>query len=239
MTTLVKILVTAFLSLFLASCNMNFNGIQGEGEVIRKEKTIDKAFTGVKASKGLDVILIKSDDAKVIVEANENLHQHIEVYVENNTLYVTSDKNIYRADEKNVFVSYKSLNKIASSSGASISSEATVVERNLTLKASSGSDIELSVRAETLQSSVSSGAHIELSGQANRHDAKASSGADIKSRDMESLIASATASSGSSIKIHAKQEFRGKASSGADINYYGNPEKIDEVENSGGNVRRN
>ena len=239
MTTLVKIIVTLCLSCLLFSCNLAFDGIKGEGEVVRKEKTINEDFTAVKASRGLDVILVKSNDRTIIVEANENLHNHIEVYAENGTLYVTSDKNIYRADEKNIFVSYQDLTKITSSSGASIISQEPVVQKELTVNASSGSDIELSVRAENVSSSVSSGAHIKLTGKTNRHEASASSGADIRSQDLESTIAQASASSGASIKIYANSRFTGKATSGADINYYGDPQKVDEVENSGGNVRRN
>lgn len=238
MTTLVKIVVTVCLSCLLFSCNLAFDGIKGEGEVIRKEKTINTNFNAIKASRGLDVILMKSNERTITVEANENLHNHIEVYVENETLYVTSDKNIYRADEKNIFVSYQDISKITSSSGASIISQEPVIQKELTVNASSGSDIELSVRAENINSSVSSGAHIKLSGKTNRHQASASSGADIRSQDLQSAIAQASASSGASIKIYANNQFTGKATSGADINYYGDPQKVDEVENSGGNVRR-
>ena len=100
MTTLAKILVTFCLSLACCSCNIVFDGIKGEGEVIKKERTINENFDTVKASRGLDVILVKDNDKKVVIEANKNLHEHIEIYVENNTLYITSNQNIYLADEK-------------------------------------------------------------------------------------------------------------------------------------------
>ncbi|WP_025740128.1 head GIN domain-containing protein [Aquimarina pacifica] len=238
MTTLAKILISLCLSLACCSCNMVFNGVSGEGEVITKERSIDENFDTVKVSKGIDVILNKSTDKKVIVEANKNLHDHIEIYVKANTLYITSDENIFKADEKKVVISYDKLNKVTVSSGASISSEETVVQKDLALSASSGADMRLEVRAETLASSVSSGAMIDLSGKVNNHTAKASSGADIRAKNLMSLSSQANASSGSSIRIHAKNEFSGKATSGADVIYYGEPEIVSETDNSGGNVRR-
>ncbi len=238
MTTLAKILVTFCLSLACCSCNMVFDGIKGQGEIVKKERAINENFDAIKASRGLDVILIKDQGKKVIVEANQNLHEHIEVYVKENTLYITSDQNIYYADEKNVYVSYTELNTLKVNSGASITSESALVQKDIQLSATSGADIKLNIKAETVTSSVTSGAMIDLSGKVNFHKANATSGADLRAKDLLSLVSEAKATSGASIRIHAKNEFTGKATSGADVVYYGKPEKVSEADNSGGNIRR-
>ncbi len=238
MTTLAKILVTFCLSLACCSCNGVFNGIKGQGEVIRKERAINENFDAVKASRGLDVVLLKDQGRKVIVEANENLHEYIKIYVKENTLHVTSDQNIYFADEKTVFVSYTKINQLKVNSGASISAEESVVQKDIQLSATSGADIKLNLKAETVTSSVTSGAMIDLTGKVNFHKANATSGADIRAEELQSLVSEAKATSGASIRIHAKNEFTGKATSGADIRYYGKPDKVSEVDTSGGDVRR-
>lgn len=238
MTTLAKILVTFCLSMACCSCNIAFNGVKGQGEVIKKERAINESFNAVKASRGLDVILVNNQDKKVIVEANKNLHDHIEIYVEGNTLHVTSDQNIYYADEKNVYVSYEELNKVHVNSGASISSREAVVQKDLDISATSGADVKLEIKAENITTSVTSGAMIDLTGKVNNHKANATSGADIRAEDLLSLISEAKATSGASIRIYAKDEFTGKATSGADVVYYGKPERVSEVDNSGGDVRR-
>lgn len=239
MTTLIKIIAGAFLALLCCSCNLPFDGIRGEGEVTRKEKTINESFSAVKTSRGLDVVLMKSDDKNVIVEANENLHEYIKVYVEKETLYVTSEKNIYQADEKTVFVPYNKLSKISSTSGSEVSSQEPVVQKELTLSATSGAIITLRVKAETVNTSLTSGAIMDLSGKVNRHIAKATSGANLNADDLLSLVSEAKGTSGAVIKIHAKDEFNGKATSGANVVYYGTPERVTENDNSGGVVRRN
>jgi len=236
MSTLAKIVVTTCLSALCFSCNIT--GISGKGEVIRKEKTIQEDFQTIKASRGLHVILMDSDDKNIIVEANENLHDHIKVYVKEGVLFVTTDKNIYRADEKNVFVSYQKLSKISATSGANITSEEALVQKELSLSATSGSDIQLRIKAEILNTSLTSGASINISGKVNIHNASATSGANLRAEDLLSLVTEARATSGSSIKIHAKKEFSGKATSGASVNYFGNPEKVTKKDNSGGNVSK-
>ena len=133
MTTLIKILAGLCIGALCFSCNLPFDGIRGEGEVTRKEKTINEPFSAVKTRRGLDVVLMKSDDKIVIVQANENLHQYIKIYVEEETLFVTSDKNIYQADEKTVFVPYDKLSKISSTSGSEVSAQEPLVQKELTL----------------------------------------------------------------------------------------------------------
>lgn len=237
MTTLIKILITVFLSFFCFSCNF-MGGVRGKGEVISKERTVNEDYTALKVSRGLDVILIRDSEPKVIVEANENLHDYIEIYVKNNTLYVTAKENIYSADKKDIFVSYEVLNKISASSGAHISSEHIVTEKNLALHVSSGADIDIEVKANEVSTAASSGAMLRVSGETKSHIAKASSGANVRAEKLSSLISEAKASSGANIKIYAENEFTGNASSGGNVAYYGNPQKVEESDSSGGNVQK-
>ncbi len=238
MTTLIKILVALCISILCCSCNMAFDGVRGEGDVIRKEKKINENFHTIKSSRGLDVVLTKKNDGKIIIEANENLHAHIQVYVEDETLFITSDKNIYQADEKKVYVSYDKINKITATSGAGVTSQEPIVQKDLVVNATSGADIQLRIKAENLTTSVTSGAIMNISGKVNNHKANATSGANISADGLLSLTSEAKATSGAHIQIHAKNQFTGKATSGANVVYYGNPEKVSEVDNSGGNVRR-
>ena len=238
MTNLIKILAGTFLTFLLFSCGFPIDGVRGEGKVVRKEKTIDQPFTAIEVSRGMEVVLSKSNDKKVIVEANENLHDIIQVYVEGETLHVTADKNIYQADEKTVFVSYQKLTRLSGSSGSNVTSAEPIVQKEIKVSASSGANVNLQIRAENLNSHTSSGAAMKLTGQVNVHSADASSGSNLRADELLSLVTEAEGSSGASVKVHAKNEFTGKATSGASVSYYGNPEKVSENDSSGGSVRK-
>ncbi|WP_378184926.1 head GIN domain-containing protein [Aquimarina sp. W85] len=239
MTTLAKILVTLCLALLCYSCNIPFNGVKGTGSVVQTERTIDKPFNRVKASNGLDIILSKNNDNKVIIEANQNLHELIEIYVKDQMLIIKAKENIYSADQKSVLVSYKTLKEITVNSGASITSTQVIEQQKMKLNATSGADIELEIKSESLTTSATSGAFIDISGMVNSHKVSATSGAVIKAQEVLSLITDAKATSGASVKVHAKNEFKGRATSGGNVRYFGAPEKVSEVDNSGGNVSRN
>ncbi len=238
MSTLAKILVTCSLGLLLSSCNIVINGVSGSGDVIKKEKTLSEDFESIKASRGLDVILVNSSDHKVVIEANENLHNLIEVYVKEGVLTITSEKNIRRADAKKIYVSYQTLSNITATSGADVTSYEIVEQESLNLRATSGADIDLQTKANQLSTTATSGASIKVHGKVNQHNSSATSGADIRAKELLSLITESKATSGATIKVHAQKQFTGKATSGGDIILYGNPEQVSEEENSGGNIRQ-
>lgn len=238
MTTLAKVITGIILSLFCCSCNIVINGTSGEGEVIKKERIINEPYTAVKVNRGINVILFKSNDHTVTVEANENLHEIIEISVSNGVLKVTSKENIYRADAKNVYVPYQELRKLSATSGAEITAQEVVKQKILDLSATSGAHLILEIKSDSLSTSATSGAIMKLNGRTNNHRSNATSGAGIKAQELLSIESKAKATSGASIRIHAKEVFDGRATSGADVVYYGNPEKVSETDNSGGNVRK-
>ncbi len=238
MSTLIKIIVTSCLALLSSSCVFVTDGIKGEGPVTRKEHTPDTRFEAIKVSNGIQVIISKSTSSTIVVEANENLHPHIMIRVTDGILHISSDKNIYKADEKTVYVPYDSLHTITASSGAAVSAQETVVAKDIGIKTSSGASVTLNVKSEKLKSTASSGAQIQLSGTTNYHKAKASSGAHLNTKKLIGHTVEAHGSSGSYMSVYASSAFTGKATSGADVLYYGTPEKVTTDDNSGGNVRK-
>ncbi len=224
----------------LTSCNLRyeFGSVTGNGNVIKEERTITENFIAVKASNGLEVILVESNNQIVTIDADENLLEHIETYVSHGTLYIKTNKNIRRSSSKKIVVSYTSIEQIQSSSGAQIKGYSVIVSNNLSLKSSSGSHLEINALVKNLTAQASSGSEIKLSGQALKVDAKASSGSNIMANDLQAIHSIAKASSGSSIHIYVERTLDAKASSGAVIKYQGNPEQVIQNKSSSGSVSK-
>lgn len=227
MSTLIKIIVAAILSLFLSSCNFGL-GVTGNGNVITKERTISGNFDQIQVSRGLDVYLGQDQTESIKVQADENLHDIIITKIEDNILKIYADKNISRSSSKKVIVNFKNISKISSSSGSDIYGTSLISVDNLELNSSSGSDMELEVNVNSLHCEASSGSDLKVKGVANTLVAKASSGSDIKAKNLETAITNATASSGADIQVNVSQELNAKAQSGGDITYMGNPETINK-----------
>ncbi len=234
MKNLVKIM--AILLLIVSTTSCMFDGVKGDGNVVVKKRKISNDFARIKVSRGLHVFITKSNKMSLEVEADENLHELITTEVRNGTLVITATKNIRWASAKNIHLSVENINEILVSSGAEVSSENTITASKLRIDASSGSQVKLHVKVTELVCETSSGAMIRLNGRAKDFSVHSSSGSNINAYELDSKNCEANASSGSGIKVNVSNDFDGNASSGANINYTGNPKIVKKSKSSGGSI---
>ncbi|HLU81684.1 MAG TPA: DUF2807 domain-containing protein, partial [Flavobacteriaceae bacterium] len=160
MTSLLKVSLTALVSLLFFSCG--YNCIRGEGDVTTKEHPLEN-FTQVSVIEGWDAILIKGNENKLQVTANKNLHELLEFNIQEGALTIGLKQNcIMDADAKTLKIHYtEDLQKISASSGAEISANAILKQDKISIDASSGGEIELQLDAGVATAEASSGATIE------------------------------------------------------------------------------
>jgi len=235
MLTLTKIIVSTLASLLLFSCQIE----QGSAKVVAQTRQIAEPFDKISVSDGVDVILTQSQTTSVNVEADDNLIDHIRTTVVGGTLHIEIKKRgLIDFTEKNVHVHLPVLTGISASTGSDVKSTNEFRTETLDLSASSGSEITFVTSADRITARSSSGSEIELSGMALYFDAQASSGSSIKASRMLCNEVSASASSGSDVRVHPIKELRATASSGASVDYYKNPERISQNTSSGGSIRQ-
>jgi len=241
MSTLSRIIVVSIISLIMLSCNFSMNlgkGIDGIGEVISIDRTISKDFNEIKVSQGLDLYITQSNEVSLSIEADANLHDIIMTEVENGILRIYATENIRRASSKKIMLSFETISSIKATSGSDVYSTNTIEVADLELKCTSGADIKLDVKTETINCSSTSGSDIKLIGSTKYFKAAATSGSDINAAKLQSETAEVNATSGADVSINTSKSLTAKATSGGDIRYSGNPEKINTSDNSSGNVRQ-
>jgi hypothetical protein len=240
MTTLIKILITTILSLILFSCNfdLNFTGVNGNGNVKLENRALNESFNAIKTSQGLDVYLTQGNEESIVIEADENLHNLIKTEVKNNELRIYAEKNIGYASSKKIMITFKDVSKITSTSGSDVISTNTINADYLELNSSSGSDMKLDLNTKNLHCYSSSGSDLNLSGKTEKLIADASSGSDIKAADLIAESSQVKATSGADITINTAKELTADANSGGDIKYYGNPEKVIKTDSHSGNITK-
>ncbi len=224
-----------FLFLFTFSINTTFAKSSDKTE-IRDVKN----FNAIKVSSGIDLYLTMGETEEVKIVADGDMIDKIITEVKDGTLNIYMKNNSWfncsvRGSRK-AYVTIKELQAISASSGADVRSENTLQGENLSVNASSGSDVYIDVFYKNFEIDVSSGADARLSGKVKRLNAEASSGSDIKAEELKSQICKAHASSGSDIIVTVADELYAHASSGGDIRYYGDPQIRDIEESSGGDV---
>ena len=135
-------------------------------------------------------------------------------------------------------VSFKDVNAITSTSGSDVYSTNTINANHLKLKSTSGSDMKLDVNTSVLECESTSGSDLRLSGKTVKLIAEATSGSDIKASDLKAESSQVKATSGADITVNTSKELTAKASSGGDIKYYGNPEKVEKSDGVSGSIRK-
>ena len=236
-TKITKLALVFLIAITCTSCVVDvFNGIKGDRNVVSENRKITTIFTEIKASTGLDIYITQEDQQNVTVEADENLQNLIITEVENGVLKIYSEKNIWNAKSKKVYISIKTLNSLKATSGSAVRSKTTIQSDEISIDASSGASVRMTVSANSLATNASSGATIKISGTANNHAAKASSGSSIKAYDLMSKNVIVKVSSGANIDLYASEKIEAKASSGGDIDYKGTPKKIIRKTSSGGSI---
>lgn len=235
----VKAISAAVLGLLVASCNGNLHigkSLKGSGNVISEQRDLN-SFDKVTVCCGLECEIIQSPNYKVTVEADDNLVKEIKTKVENGTLVISSDYNNYiNVTSKKVIVEMPNIKSLEASSGSTLTSSKMIRETNLSLKSSSGSDMNVRAESDTIFLESSSGSDQKIRGKALMVYTSSSSGSHIDAEDLLANEITSQSSSGSSTEVNPIVKLKAKASSGSSINYKNKPQSISKEESSGGSV---
>ncbi|QNM86954.1 DUF2807 domain-containing protein [Polaribacter pectinis] len=235
--SITKIIAILFVASVFSSCGVDmFNRVNGNRNVVTEERKASDNFTGIKVSTGIDLYITQGSKNKITIEADENLHDIIRTDIEDGVLKIYSEKNIWKAKARKVYVTITNLDLLKATSGSDVYSENVIKTDEISISATSGADIRIAVDAVSVETSSTSGADIKISGTTTNHASSATSGASIEAYDLESKNTIAKATSGADINIYASVNLEAKATSGGDIDFRGNPKKINKKSTSGGSV---
>ena len=209
-----------------------------------EKRALSASFNGIKVSDGIDLMLTQGSEESLAVSASEPKYlEKLKTEIVDGMLniYYENAGMIWNSNQKrklNAYVSFKTLEKLQASSGATIKGSTIIHISKLELKLSSGAIFTSEVNITQLTTMQDSGAEIYITGKTSELTVEASSGAIFKGYELVSDYCKAKASSGGSVRINVEKELNAKANSGGGIHYKGNA-VIKEVDiSSGGSVKR-
>jgi hypothetical protein len=229
---------TLFLVFILFSCGTyHRDTISGNGKVIQKQIVLD-SFTVIDVSDNVDVEILISKDPKAIVEADENIVEHISVDLQGNTLNISCNKRIRIARSKKVVVYCPELKEIHASSAANVFTGKPVKTDELRIGAESAAKLNISGDFSNMDVNGSSSSDITLNGTTKSLSANMSSAADLNAFELLSEKAVVEVSSASDARINVSKEAHLRASSAGDIVYKGSPSIIESNSSSGADIKK-
>lgn len=218
------------------------------------------SFSEISAHEGIDVYIKEGSKEEARIVSDSHDLDEVLTEVSSGRLKIHLEGNNHRNIDVKVYVTYKSIKGISSSSASSLTSEGTIdanggdfdvdvssagdidasIENadEVTIDASSAGDARLKVEANEIEADVSSAGEIEVEGSAKKQDIEASSSGDYDAYDLQSEEVEATASSGGSVKVNVSSKLDARASSGGSVRYKGSPKYLDASSSSGGSVRK-
>lgn len=157
--------------------------VKGSGELITR--TIDApAFTGIKASRAVKVVITDRVSDKITIEADDNIMQYVVVEAREGILRATIDNELKSISRLNVTVTVPangSIRSLDASSAAQITGEVQLSTLGeFLVDASSAAKVKADIKADACDLEASSAAKIEATVQGRECDVEASSAAKIE-----------------------------------------------------------
>lgn len=223
--------ITTSLMISLTACTYAFDGVKGNGNVIKQERSVSD-FTGIEVGGAFDVYLTQGDKYEVIVEADENLMDIIETEVRGGILKISTSDEIRDADEMNIYITFKTLDDLDFSGACEVESTNKLKFDELNLECSGASDVRLTFSAGELDLDCSGASQIELLGSAGEVSLDLSGASKLDAIEFEIEELDADVSGASSGKVMVTREISADVSGASSFRYKGDP-SISDVDVSG------
>ncbi len=242
--TTILLSLLAILALLLSSCDavgIGVKTVEGSGDVIVEKRDLD-TFKNIVVDGGIEIYLTQLNEG-VEVHAENNLVKYVHTTVEDQTLTVEiADADggkieIAPLEPIRVYVNMVRVESISLSGGAELTSSQLLAEdAELSLSLSGGSVGYINaVRTGVLYVELLDGSELEIiDGQVTEQYIEAKDGAVYTAEWLKSEICELEFSDGSEGTVWATESLSVSLVDGSNVYYYGSPENLEEVKNTGG-----
>ncbi len=237
---IMKLLYPAMCMLAAATMSCTINRVTPSSDITTFE--INAAtVNAIDASASIKVIYTQSPKTQIVVDAPDNLTDHLDIKVNEGCLSAGFKSNVALSGSSNVtiHVSSPAISKIDMSSASSLEiPQGLIIDGRLDIDAGSAASVTIAglkattiniecntsaqtsisgIEADTVEAEASTASQIVLAGRCSTVDFEASSAASINAAELSAQTGSAEASSAASINSSVTN-LRRSVSSGASIN---------------------
>ena len=209
--------------------------------VYAQEETITRElrnFTEVKAFDGLSVNLIASNENKAVIKG-----------VNTNKVAIVNNGGVLklRMEIDKIFSGYRTfidlyhsgqLKVLDTNEDARISSDNTISQDILELKAQEGGELEINCQVEQLLIKAVTGGEVTAKGFSKNQDIIINTGGAYNGKEFKTEFTTISVNAGGKASIYATEYVKATVKAGGQIDVYGDPLKMDEKKVFGGKIKR-
>lgn len=209
----------------LTSCKKDHFGIIPSKNITSVEKSI-AGNSKLEVSSLFQVHITFTDtEEKLIVEANENLHQYIKVEDKNGWLKIKFKNNISLLGDQsvlNIYISTKHINEYQVDGASSVILENELFADDINIDIDGASHFSGTIYSNNLNANLSGASTINVNGYAAFLDVVANGAGIVKSYDLESNQLDADLNGASEVQATITEKLWVKANGGSNVFYKGN-----------------
>lgn len=216
-------LLLAGCALFLFSCDVIDNQVVPVNKVTTTQTSISD-YDMIEASYAFTVYVTFSDEEESIeIEANDNLHQYIEVKKENNILKIGLERNIHIRGTAtlNAYITTKNISDYMALGASRIIVENKIEAMDAHIYLSGASTFSGKLAVDQLNVDLSGASHLDISGLANDLDVEASGASIIRDYGLETNTLEADLSGASNMYVTVDEGIDVEASGASVLHYKG------------------
>lgn len=203
------------------------------------------SFHGIDVSTGIELNLTAGNTEEVAVSASSTeFRDKIVTKIENGILKIYYESKVGAVNTKKqsknlkAYVSYKMLDLLNASSGASLKINGIMQLTSLEVQANTGSMIEGEIYIKKLKINQNTGSKITFSGKADKLELEGNTGSKFIGEELNTVICDTKVSTGAQVNINVNNELKAKANTGGMVKYKGDAPVREIKTNTGGTVKR-
>jgi len=206
--------------------------IMGSGQVIEQEYTLDE-FSSIDFAGGGIVYVTQQPDQSLLIKAEDNVLEKLEVEVVNNKLKIYSHSCFTNIKPIEVHASLAQVNELAGSGSVKFIGTTPVETDTLDLKISGSGSFDLDLTANEVNTKISGSGKSNLRGTTTSHNVMVSGSADIKAFELATESTDLLFSGSGKAEVDASKELDVTVSGSARVSYTGDAAVTQTVSGSG------
>ena len=226
------------ISFLVYSCGFDANYIEGNGNVIKEIRSVEK-FHSITSKGAIDIQIMPSDSYSLEIENDENLLEYMHTEVVNGVLEVKYKKGSYSDDHAKVFITVPTLEAIQSSGSADIAIHGILKSPNeIRIELFGSGEIIGEVDAPVVKATSSGSGNIQLSGRTKTFICEIRGSGDVECAELKSEIADINIKGSADVHVFASTSLKVNVAGSGDVYYSGNPPNPQIKISGSGNVQK-
>ncbi|GAB5550552.1 MAG: head GIN domain-containing protein [Saprospiraceae bacterium] len=211
------------------------NRITGEGDVVKRTLDVDD-FDGFTLAVSGDVYLRQGSKTELVVKAQENIIDNIDLKMDGSHLKITYDRPVWKSKGIDIYITVPSLNKIGVSGSGDIQADEKFSNLgDLQVAVSGSGNVKFECDAKDVETRVSGSGNISIKGKGTSFSSRVSGSGNVRASDFEVADAKISVSGSGNVYVFATESLEASVSGSGDVKYKGKP-RVKAKSSGSGNI---